>query len=378
MMLVGSATAFFLACLSTCLLIEPSRGRPADAAVGPIGQHTRIRRASRRIAVVVDITREYGIRSTDDRDVLIFPAHTYVVFGRTRADDPLVVELASPMINRRPRGLAVAVSDYTQTAGGAEFGPLEPPRNETRIRRVIDILPQNTTATNEDIFDPRLGKANLGRPASIVERLWVDNFVVNDEAGYGSAMGWFGDSHEFVDMLLEQSPFLYTRNQRDRDAPATAHAMASAQEWARMARLRWRSEEQYASLSTKGLPFLVYEAARRDPHPPLVRGDRPRMQPYQALYTISTPDEGTCVPWQVDKGLAQNGVLPSVLGGPRIPSETADSSDVVGGSGGAREHHSQPRPATDVRCAAGARARLPDRLHHRCRTGPDRRRTAIP
>jgi hypothetical protein len=85
-------------------------------------------------------------------DHVYYPAHAWLLFGRTALDGPLRLEIVAPTINGEMEGLAIKVTDYTNTRDdeGQPDWPL-PAHTHRETHRYAKI----STLRNDQIFDPR-------------------------------------------------------------------------------------------------------------------------------------------------------------------------------------------------------------------------------
>lgn len=71
----------------------------------------------------------------------VYPTHSFIIFDRTEQDGYLRVELVALVVDGRPQGLAVAITDYTNTPGkwvdqGQPGWPI--PSDTVRRTRVLE------------------------------------------------------------------------------------------------------------------------------------------------------------------------------------------------------------------------------------------------
>lgn len=117
----------------------------------------RSRGQERTITLVTDTLRKDPMMI--ESGAIVYPAHSWVVFGATTEERPLRVELVSPIIGDVPHGLAVSVIELVSER--EDIGDLGYPLPDKTIRtNVHERL--TTTLRNAQLFDPHMPSDSIG------------------------------------------------------------------------------------------------------------------------------------------------------------------------------------------------------------------------
>ena len=166
----------------------------------------------RTITIVTDTLSEDAIVLDQE---IVYPAHSFVVFGGTDEEHPLRVELVGPTVDDVPFGLAISVVQLLnerEDIGDPQF-PL--PKD---VSRSMVILSRTTQLRNAEIFNPLLDYRFDTTPADdhpqpVIEVAYGTHLRRPDLQFDPSSRDTLGtlSSHRFVEVLLCRPEFgIYT------------------------------------------------------------------------------------------------------------------------------------------------------------------------
>ena len=134
------------------------------------------------------------------------PIHMCIMFGETAQDPAIRLELVSPVVNNKPRGLAISVTEYAKSAQMSSKDRISQHIPYENKLRTTD-LPQKLSLTNNQLRDLFLsvGQEELGHGTASSNRvfnLWAENARQRDIDFYDHNLRNFGPSFTFIASLL--------------------------------------------------------------------------------------------------------------------------------------------------------------------------------
>ena len=158
---------------------------------------------ARTIKIVTDTLLEGEIVTENGK--VLYPAHSWVIFGSTAEEGPLRVELVSPTIDNVSKGLAISVNELL--GDGEDIGDLTFPL-PVNVERTTLTVNGVTKLRNADIFDPIIDPATNAAMASgrisPVLKLAIRNRSIIREAQLPLGLSGATGSHLFAEMLVSQ------------------------------------------------------------------------------------------------------------------------------------------------------------------------------
>ena len=198
------------------------------------------------------------------------------------------VEIVAPSVNGERKGLALAVTEYNQTAK-----PLDD-KLPAGYKRAITKLDYPTVITNEQIFDLQTPLKSLDPNGdarkSLVGFVWVENAVGHDDPSSSGSDNRlvphaFADSQELVLTLLA-GHFIHGSTAANRGLDKLVAEMRNAQAWARKARL---SDVRFAPVAKPRVDYIFHEGPT-DSTPRRIQGDA--RQPARTMFEIQRGADG--------------------------------------------------------------------------------------
>ena len=208
-----------------------------------------LRNQQRTITIVTDTLSEDALAVDQD---IIYPAHSFVVFGATDEECPLRVELVSPTVDGDSFGLAISVIELLnerEDIGDPQF-PL--PKD---VSRSMVLLSRTTQLRNADIFNPLLDSSFDTMPADdhphpVLEVAYGTHMRRPDSQLNPSGPDSLGtlSSHRFVEVLLCRPEFGHYTGDSLRQIWGTNPQVPGTNAFARFNGERWASAQRLSKL----------------------------------------------------------------------------------------------------------------------------------
>lgn len=238
-------------------------------------------------------------------------AHSWLYITGTSSEPPLKLQLVSPIIGQRPRGLAISVEEISSADADSHYRLAD-------LQSRGSVMPRRVYSSNKRIFDPvRLTDA-VGSPTSVVVDVWVKNAIDHDGSWYDLMRGnQFGSSHQFVEAVLAHPAFEF--DPRDLVDP-DAVARNNGDYWAQQIRqYRGRSQGDWHT----AIDHLFYQG-----HQPSATAGEP-WQPLRSVFRLDKTSRDGFMPEEVTQGWQESFETLGLGYGIELSTDPVLTSDVL-------------------------------------------------
>lgn len=194
--------------LSLCsAVLAPDHRAPQKRGIGTSRPSDGLPLLERTVTVFTEELRADPIQNPTTNQV-IYPAHSWIVFGPTERDGHLKIELVCPQVEGKSQGMAVAVTDYSRLVATEQARLAMPPERQFDERR-RRALSMNVTWSNQALFSTQSAETTRHIMGDLIEGMWVKNSAAVNQYRPGEGTwnfeDWkFDDSHEFVQRVLQR------------------------------------------------------------------------------------------------------------------------------------------------------------------------------